>query len=229
MCSCIVSAIVYTFSVLLRQLRLFGCATTPRLVLSITHWGTRRFWSHAFASRIFLPLLTLLMLSSTPVCFPAHDKRLLVMRGEQRCRIEPAGPDRIPDLCFVIAVLDRAGLPVLYDKELVCQPVDFAPDIAEQGTHVRAPCPAAKTLDRFAREHRDPVVEPCAVPDHFILCCERFHCSLVDCVDGIVRIPLGNYQVGHFVQHSFLKYPFFQGITQCFSRCLHSRDMAERV
>src|SRR5512136_1261938 len=116
MCSCIVSAIGYTFSVLFRQLRRFGCATTPRLVLSITHWGTRRFWSHAFASRIFLPLLNLLMLSPTLVCFPAHDKRLLVTWRKQGCRIEPAGPDRIPDLCFVIAVPDRAGLPVLYDK-----------------------------------------------------------------------------------------------------------------
>ena len=48
-------------TVLLRQLRRFGCATTERLVLTITHWGTRRFWSHAFASRIFLPLLNLLM------------------------------------------------------------------------------------------------------------------------------------------------------------------------
>jgi hypothetical protein len=53
----------YTFSVLLRQLRRFGCETTPRLVLIITHWGTRRFCSHAFASRIFLPLLNLLMFS----------------------------------------------------------------------------------------------------------------------------------------------------------------------
>ena len=64
MCSCIGSDMAHTFSVLLRQLRLFGCATTPRFVLTITHWGTRRFWSHAFASRIFLPLLNLLMLST---------------------------------------------------------------------------------------------------------------------------------------------------------------------
>jgi len=27
----------------------------------MTHCGTRRFWSQAFASRIFLPLLSLLM------------------------------------------------------------------------------------------------------------------------------------------------------------------------
>ena len=53
---------VYTFSVLLRQLRLFGCETTERFVRTMTHWGTRRFWSHAFASRIFLPLLSLLIL-----------------------------------------------------------------------------------------------------------------------------------------------------------------------
>src|SRR5512137_2609546 len=99
MCSCIVSAIVYTFSVLLRQLRLLGCATTLRLVLTITHWGTRRFWSHAFASRIFLPLLNLLMVS--PLLFPAGHERLLVVRGEEGCRIRPAGPDRIPDLGFI--------------------------------------------------------------------------------------------------------------------------------
>jgi len=55
----------HTFNELLRQLRLLGCATTERLVLTITHWGTRRFWSHAFASRIFLPLLNLLMLSTS--------------------------------------------------------------------------------------------------------------------------------------------------------------------
>jgi hypothetical protein len=54
-------AIVYTFSVLLRQLRLLGWFTTDLFVLTMTHWGTRRFWSHAFASRIFLPLLTLLI------------------------------------------------------------------------------------------------------------------------------------------------------------------------
>jgi hypothetical protein len=47
--------------VLLRQLRRFGCDTTALFVLIMTHWGTRRFWSHAFASRIFLPLLSLLM------------------------------------------------------------------------------------------------------------------------------------------------------------------------
>jgi hypothetical protein len=51
----------HTFNELLRQLRLFGCATTERFVLTITHWGTRRFWSHALASRIFLPLLNLLI------------------------------------------------------------------------------------------------------------------------------------------------------------------------
>jgi hypothetical protein len=55
---------IYTFSVLLRQFRLLGCETTLRLVLMVTHWGTRRFWSHAFASRIFLPLLNLLMIFS---------------------------------------------------------------------------------------------------------------------------------------------------------------------
>ncbi len=98
MCSCIISAMTYTFSVLLRQLRLFGCATTARLVLTMTHWGTRRFCSHAFASRIFLPLLSLLILSPTLLSFPANDKRLLVVCRKEGCRIEPAGPDRIPDL-----------------------------------------------------------------------------------------------------------------------------------
>jgi hypothetical protein len=51
----------HTFNVLLRQLRRFGCVTTALFVLIMTHWGTRRFWSHAFASRIFLPLLSLLI------------------------------------------------------------------------------------------------------------------------------------------------------------------------
>src|SRR5512136_617512 len=137
MCACIFSAMAYTFSVLLRQLRRLGCATTPRLVLTITHWGTRRFWSHAFASLIFLPLLNLLMFSPMfRISFPAQDKRLLVMCRKQGCRIEPSGTDRIPYLRFVIAVPDHARLPVLYDKEPVCQPVDFAPGVTEQGSHV---------------------------------------------------------------------------------------------
>src|SRR5512138_1883856 len=117
----------HTFSVLLRQLRRFGCATTPRLVLTITHWGTRRFWSHAFASRIFLPLLNLLIMSPTCLCFPSHNERLLVVCRKQGCRILPSGFDCIPDLGFVITVPDGTGLPILDDKEPFRQPIDFTP------------------------------------------------------------------------------------------------------
>jgi len=59
--SSILSAITYTFSVLLRQFLRFGWETTLRFVLTITHWGTRRFWPHAFARRIFRPFDNLLM------------------------------------------------------------------------------------------------------------------------------------------------------------------------
>ena len=52
----------YTFRLLRLQFRRFGCDVTLRLVLIITHAGTRRFCSHAFASRIFRPFVNLLMI-----------------------------------------------------------------------------------------------------------------------------------------------------------------------
>ena len=95
-CSSIFSAIAHTFSVLLRQFLLFGCATTPRLVLTITHWGTRRFWSHAFASRIFLPLLHLLMFSSPDCqyfsCPPRATVRGVSGTGERNRARGPGTP-----------------------------------------------------------------------------------------------------------------------------------------
>jgi hypothetical protein len=86
--------------VLLRQLRLFGCETTARFVLIIAHWGTRRFWSHAFARRIFLPLLSLLIISFSLIVvrFSSYHKGLLVVRGKQGGRICATGTNSRPDL-----------------------------------------------------------------------------------------------------------------------------------
>src|SRR5208337_4490841 len=174
-CSSIFSAIAHTFSVLLRQFLLFGCATTARLVLTMTHWGTRRFWSQAFASRIFLPLLNLLIFFHLDLCiFPAHHERRFVVIREQGGEIDPAGPERLPDLCFIVAVPDLPGLPVLHGEEPVDKTVDFGPDIPEQGPYIRTPCPVAQALDCVTREHRDPVIKPGAVPDLVIR--TQHHC-----------------------------------------------------
>jgi hypothetical protein len=83
--SSILSAIPYTFSVLLRQFLRLGWDTTLRFVLTITHWGTRRFWPHAFARRTFRPFDNLLMnlhLSLNEfLCFPMQDRYVSALKG----------------------------------------------------------------------------------------------------------------------------------------------------
>ena len=123
--------------------------------------------------------------------------------GKQGCGIESAGAERIPDLGFVITVPDRSGLPVFHDEKPVHQTVDFRLDKAEQGSHIRTPGPVSQALDLCAGEHRDTVIEPCAVTDDFILPARDSTAVWWTAVDGIVRIPAWHNQVDHFVQQSF--------------------------